>query len=139
VNLGYAECSKIEMLTWENIENYIIPPLHKCNPVGTLQGRVGGKTAGRLVTLTFTKGEGGRSTFLGFDNALCRKADRLHGSRASPSVGWAAPWDSIVPRPPYSLDLNLIGHVWGWVKSYVQQHYWQGATLQRFCFRSWRL
>jgi len=25
----------------------------------------------------------------------------------------------------YSLDLNLIGHVWNWMKDWVQNHYWE--------------
>ena len=27
--------------------------------------------------------------------------------------------------PPYSSDLNLIEHVWDWMKDWIQDHYWQ--------------
>jgi hypothetical protein len=27
--------------------------------------------------------------------------------------------------PRYSPDLNLIKHVWNWMKNYIQEHYWQ--------------
>ena len=27
--------------------------------------------------------------------------------------------------PPYSLDLNLIEHVWNWMKTWIQEKYWQ--------------
>ena len=30
-----------------------------------------------------------------------------------------------VKFPPYSPDLNLIEHVWNWMKNWIQDHYWQ--------------
>ena len=29
-----------------------------------------------------------------------------------------------VKFPPYSPDLNLIEHVWNWMKNWIQDHYW---------------
>jgi len=32
------------------------------------------------------------------------------------------PW---IKFPPYSPDLNLIEHVWNWMKNWIQEHYWE--------------
>ena len=32
---------------------------------------------------------------------------------------------SSIEWPPYSLDLNIIEHVWNWMKNWIQQHYWE--------------
>ena len=32
-----------------------------------------------------------------------------------------------VKFPPYSLDLNLIEHVWDWMKDWIQERYWQAC------------
>jgi hypothetical protein len=29
-----------------------------------------------------------------------------------------------IPFPPYSNDLNIIEHVWNWMKNWIQGHYW---------------
>jgi transposase len=30
-----------------------------------------------------------------------------------------------IKQPRYSPDLNLIEHVWNWMKDWIQEHYWQ--------------
>ena len=30
-----------------------------------------------------------------------------------------------IKHPPYSPDLNLIEHVWTWMKNWIQEHYWE--------------
>lgn len=30
-----------------------------------------------------------------------------------------------IKHPPYSPDLNLIEHVWNWMKNWIQEHYWE--------------
>ena len=32
---------------------------------------------------------------------------------------------SSIRFPPYSLDLNLIEHVWNWINNWIQEHYWK--------------
>jgi hypothetical protein len=32
---------------------------------------------------------------------------------------------SYIKQPRYSPDLNLIEHVWNWMKNWIQEHYWQ--------------
>jgi DDE superfamily endonuclease len=51
-----------------------------------------------------------------------------------------------VKFPPYSLDLNLIEHVWNWMKDWIQDHYWQAwydvakvplQELRRIILEAW--
>jgi transposase len=30
-----------------------------------------------------------------------------------------------IPSSPYSPDLNLIDHVWNWMKNWIHEHYWE--------------
>jgi transposase len=30
-----------------------------------------------------------------------------------------------IKAPPYSPDLNLIEHVWNWMKNWIEEHYWE--------------
>jgi hypothetical protein len=51
-----------------------------------------------------------------------------------------------VKFPPYSPDLNLIEHVWNWMKNWIQGRYWQARynvakvplhELQRIIWEAW--
>ena len=51
-----------------------------------------------------------------------------------------------VKFPPYSPDLNLIEHVWNWMKNWIQDHYWQAwydvakvplQELRRIILEAW--
>ena len=48
--------------------------------------------------------------------------------------------------PSYSPDLNLIEHVWNWMKNWIQDHYWQARydvakvplqELRRIILEAW--
>jgi transposase len=52
------------------------------------------------------------------DNASCHRSKETQWNlqwRQIPSIKW----------PQYSPDLNLIEHVWNWIKNYIQEQYWQ--------------
>ena len=52
----------------------------------------------------------------------------------------------VVKQPLYSLDLNIIEHVWSQMKNYIQQHYWRSrynisriplVELRRIILEAW--
>jgi hypothetical protein len=52
------------------------------------------------------------------DNASChrsRETQRNLQQRGIPTIRW----------PRYSPDLNIIEHVWNWMKNWIQEQYWQ--------------
>jgi hypothetical protein len=51
-----------------------------------------------------------------------------------------------VKLPLYSPDLNLIEHVWNWMKNWIQEHYWEACykvdmipltELRRIILEAW--
>ena len=48
-------------------------------------------------------------------NSLITHRSLGYRNRDLPTIDW----------PPYSSDLNLIEHVWSWIKRYIQEHYFQ--------------
>ncbi len=52
------------------------------------------------------------------DGASCHRSFETEDNlfrRNLPTINW----------PPYSPDLNLIEHVWSWMKRYIQDHYFR--------------
>lgn len=73
------------------------------------------------------------------DGASCHRSwetdDNLY-RRNIPTIIW----------PPYSPDLNLIEHVWSWMRRYIQEHYYQAYydsktipldTLRNIIYEAW--
>jgi len=73
------------------------------------------------------------------DNAPCHRSRETQQNlqiRNITSIHW----------PRYSPDLNLIEHVWNWMKTWIQDHYWQACydvakvplqELQRIILEAW--
>lgn len=73
------------------------------------------------------------------DNASCHRSKETTANlelRRIPYIKW----------PRYSPDLNLIEHVWSWMKNYIQKHYYAAyydaskiplATLRRIIWEAW--
>ena len=73
------------------------------------------------------------------DGAACHRAIETREWLLDHHICWIA-W------PPYSPDLNLIEHVWKWMKDWIQRNYWQArynaaklslSELRRIILAAW--
>jgi hypothetical protein len=52
------------------------------------------------------------------ENAACHRSRETQRNLARRGI-------RIIQWPRYSQDLDLIKHVWNWMKNYILEHYWQ--------------
>jgi DDE superfamily endonuclease len=73
------------------------------------------------------------------DNASCHRSKFTQESIRRRRIPW-------IKWPRYSPDLNLIEHVWNWMKNWIQEHYWQAyydaakvtlEELRRIIWEAW--